>query len=60
MEILKHLGALGRNLPELPEKDWKNIFIFIEFFKSTGDDKDVDWNKLRDILILLGKVRIDE
>ena len=58
--ILRHLGKLGNLLPELPEKDWKNIFMFIEFFKSTGDEKDVNWYKLKDILTILGKVKADE
>jgi hypothetical protein len=56
--LLKHLGKLGTELPELTEKHWESIFNFISWFLTT-ESKDVDFNfkKLMEVLILINKVK---
>ena len=64
----KYLGGLGSKLPELTEETWTNIFEFVEFFviteqmlKSDGfEGLDFRWNKVREILKLLNKVKENE
>jgi hypothetical protein len=57
-DLMKHLGKLGSELPELTEKQWEQLFNFAEFF-LTVEDKDFrfDWKKVMDVLILLNKVK---
>lgn len=57
-DLIKYLGKLGNDLPNLDEKDWSQIFQFIEFFLTTENKElDFNWSKIMDILILLKKVK---
>ena len=61
----KYLGGLGAKLPIVSEETWSNIFEFVEFFmiaeQMLKDNRfeglDFQWNKVREILKLLGKVK---
>ena len=62
--MLKYLGKIGKDLPELSEKEWKVIFEFLEYFLVV-DVEDFDrhqelinfnWKKVKDVLQLLGKM----
>jgi hypothetical protein len=56
--LMTYLGKLGAELPELKEKEWEQIFQFIEFFLTTENkDFDFNWNKVVDVLALLKKVK---
>ena len=61
-QMLRLLGKLGGRLPKLPSSDWSNIFEFLEYFLVTKEDGttgfvNFDWNKVRDILMLLDKIQ---
>lgn len=65
-EPLKYLGKLGKDLPILKSKDWKNIFSFLDFFMVTDEltEKNIsdiegpvfNWSKVKEVLELLGKI----
>ena len=67
MTPFKYLGNLGDNLPILEEGGWNSIFEFLEFFVLAEDILEhpdysfnmivFDWNKVRNILILLSKMK---
>ena len=62
---LRFLGGLGSKLPTLNEQEWSSIFEFLEFFvvseslikNNNYNDLNFDWNKVRDILKLLNKMK---
>ena len=57
-QLLRHLGSLGRELPEHTEQEWEQLFNFIGFFLTVEDeDFDFNWTKIMDVLILLKKVK---
>lgn len=62
-QLLQYLGKLGTDLPLLTEAEWTNIFRFLEYFFIVDFDiKDkqtpnVHWNKILDILYILGKIK---
>jgi len=65
MKLLKLLGNLGNQLPDLKEKEWNKIFEFVDFFMTVQLEEkkynpithDVKWKKAKEILILLGKIK---
>lgn len=58
IHLTRYLGRLGKNLPELNEKEWNDIFNFIEFFLTTENKiVDFNWSKVIEVLTLLNKVK---
>ncbi len=61
--LYKFLGNLGKDLPELEEKDWEIIFQFIENFLVVEFDEksskmiNINWKRLKETLDLLNKVK---
>ena len=58
-DLVKYLGKLGSDLVDLSEEEWDKIFNFIEIFLVTENKEDFNfnWEKLKDVLILLKKVK---
>jgi hypothetical protein len=63
-DLLVYLGQVGRAVPILPEKEWLKIFQFLEYFMAVElkgghhiDLPDFDWNRVIEVLSLLGKVK---
>jgi hypothetical protein len=59
--LLKLLGHLGSNLPQLSRAEWDAIFEFFEYFSviQGEDPKNIpglDWKKVQEILSLLGRI----
>ena len=65
MKLLKLLGNLGNQLPDLKEEEWNKIFEFVDFFMTVQLEEkkynpivhDIEWKKAKEILILLGKIK---
>ena len=58
-DLIRYLGTLGSDLPDLSEENWDKIFNFIEIFLVTENKEDYNFNleKMKDVLILLKKVK---
>lgn len=56
--LITHLGKIGSELPELKEKEWEQIFQFIEFFLTTENREcNFNWSKVMEVLILLKRIK---
>lgn len=61
MRLLKLLGKLAHKLPKLSSSEWDNIFEFLDYYmvvkeEHTPDFTSFEWNKVKEILILMDKV----
>jgi len=61
-KLLRFLGQLGKNVPELTLEQWKSIFEFLDYFavideKDTKVCQEFDWKKIMEILMLLNKIK---
>lgn len=60
-QLLNYLGKLGSTVPVLTNTEWKTIFEFINYFLTVKEERaqeiDIKWGQMKDILVLLGKVR---
>jgi hypothetical protein len=59
--LLKLLGRLGSDLPQLSRAEWDSIFEFLEYFSviQSEDVKNIpgmDWKKIQEVLSLLGRI----
>lgn len=61
-QMLRFLGKLGVRVPKLSKREWESIFEFLEYFMVVKEDGtkefvDFDWEKVREILLLLDKIQ---
>lgn len=62
MKLLKLLGKLAHNLPELSCKEWESIFEFLDYYMIVRDETmpqyvDFEWSRVKEMLMLLDKIK---
>ena len=61
-QLLRFLGKLGTKVPKLSSQEWGSIFEFLDYFLVVKEDGtkefiNFDWEKVREILMLLDKIQ---
>ncbi len=57
--LVRYLGELCREMPSHTDKEWSDIFKFLDYFfvlQNNKHDSIMDWKKVKEILILMDKV----